>query len=66
MTNTYKQLKELAEGNFKGNIMKIFTGIKETIESMKKKEIIKNSICSYYSSRGLGNEKYPEEGEIAA
>lgn len=37
MTNTYKQLIALAEGNFKGNIMKTFTGIKETIESMKQK-----------------------------
>lgn len=37
MTNTYKQLIELAKGDFKGNIIKIFTGIKETIEPMKQK-----------------------------
>lgn len=55
-----KQLMELTEGDFKGNMITVFAGVREIIEPIRQKgTYIKEP------SRDLGNETFSKEGERA-
>lgn len=55
-----KQLIELTEGDFKGNMITVFAGVREIIEPIRQKGTYKKE-----PSRDLGNETFSKEGERA-